>query len=108
MGQGAITMTGQQTDGATKEPHVCRHCGQPMKKWAASQNDFGDGMGFCADILLVCFNDDCPMYVKGWNSLYDTVRRVGSVRHFYNPEDGFQGVLPVGHRDALRGDIIEE
>ncbi|WP_130470204.1 hypothetical protein [Candidatus Magnetaquicoccus inordinatus] len=85
---------------------ACRHCGQPMSKWLATHNDWGDGMGFCTDIMLVCFNDECPIYVKGWNTLYDKYRKVGSVRHFYNPDDGFQGVLPVGHKDALRGDIV--
>lgn len=86
----------------------CPHCHQPMSRWAASHNDFGDGMGFCADVMLVCFNDACPMYVNGWNSLYGSVRRVGSVRYFYNPDDGDQGVLPVGHRSALKGDIITD
>lgn len=91
-----------------KTQRDCLHCGQPMKKWAASQNDFGDGMGFCTDVMLVCFNDECPIYVKGWNSLFNSVRRIGSVRYFYNPDDGDQGVLPVAHRDALRGDIIAD
>ncbi|MBF0180375.1 MAG: hypothetical protein HQM03_10175 [Magnetococcales bacterium] len=87
----------------------CPHCQVPMKKWAAGGHNFtGDGMGFTSDVMLVCFNDDCPMFVKGWDSLYNTMRRVGSVRAFYNPEDGDEGVLPVGHRAALRGDIIED
>ncbi len=88
--------------------HDCPHCQQPMLKWAASNNDFGDGMGFCTDVLLVCFNDACSMYVNGWNSLFSAVRRVGSVRYFYNPDDGDQGVLPVAYKDALRGDIIAD
>ncbi len=87
---------------------VCPHCKQPMKKWAATHNDFGDGMGFCADMMYVCFNDHCSMYVNGWNALFDNYGRVGSVRYFYNPEDGDTGVLPVAHKDALRGDIIDD
>ena len=47
------------------------------------------------------------MYVKGWNSLYDTVRRIGSVRYFTDPSDWMTGVLPVAHKDALRGDIVQ-
>ena len=86
----------------------CIHCGQPMLEWSASQNDFGDGLGYGATMMLVCFNDDCPMYVKGWNSMFDRYGRVGSVRYFYNPDDGDNGVLPVAHRSALRGDIIKD
>ncbi|MEO5339526.1 MAG: hypothetical protein H7837_03260 [Magnetococcus sp. MYC-9] len=101
-------MTDHQENVPTAASHACCHCGQPMRRWRASQNDFGDGLGFCVDELLVCFNDECPMYVKGWNSLFQNFRRVGSVRHYYDPQDGTQGVLPVAHRDALRGDIIED
>ncbi len=86
----------------------CPHCKVQMKRWEATHNDFGDGMGYCTDYMLVCFNDECPMYVNGWNSLYDHFGRVGSVRYFFNPDDGDSGVLPVAHKDALRGDIIEE
>ena len=93
---------------AASMARACPHCSQPMQRWRASQNEFGDGMGFCVDILLVCFNDACPMYVKGWNSLFENFRRVGSVRYFYDPGDGSQGVLPVAHKGAMRGDIIQE
>ncbi len=86
----------------------CPHCNEPMLKWWAATNDFGDGMGFCTDIVLVCFNDECPMYVKGWNSLYDNFGRVGSVRCYHDPSDGSSGVLPVAHKDALRGDIVKD
>ncbi|GAB0058831.1 hypothetical protein SIID45300_03188 [Candidatus Magnetaquicoccaceae bacterium FCR-1] len=87
----------------------CPHCGVAMKKWAAAGHNFcGDGMGFVSDFMFVCFNDDCPMYVKGWNSLFERYGRVGSVRAFYNPDDGEEGVLPVAHKMALRGDILED
>lgn len=86
----------------------CPHCGEKMKKWWANSNEFGDGLGFCTNVMLVCFNDACPMYVNGWNSLYDHYRRIGSVRYFFSPDDGDSGVLPVAHKDALRGDIVEE
>ncbi|MBF0340379.1 MAG: hypothetical protein HQL95_05375 [Magnetococcales bacterium] len=87
----------------------CPHCGVPMKKWASAGHNFcGDGMGFVSDFMFVCFNDDCSMYVKGWNSLFNSMGRIGSVRAFYNPDDGDEGVLPVAHKSAMRGDIIEE
>jgi hypothetical protein len=86
----------------------CPHCNEPMLKWWAASNEFGDGLGFCTDILLVCFNNECPMYVKGWNSLYDTVKRIGSVRYFFDPSDETSGVLPVAYKDALRGDIVQD
>ncbi|MBF0158181.1 MAG: hypothetical protein HQL58_01535 [Magnetococcales bacterium] len=88
--------------------YCCPHCQQQLLRWEAAQHDFEDGLGFCVSEMLVCFNDQCSMYIKGWNSLFDHYGRVGSVRYYYSPEDGEEGVLPVAHRDALRGDVVGE
>ncbi|MBF0310695.1 MAG: hypothetical protein HQL56_14325 [Magnetococcales bacterium] len=87
---------------------ACPHCQEPMKKWSVAPQTYEDGLGFGTDVLLVCFNDNCPLYVKGWNSMFENYGRVGSVRYFLNARDGDCGALPVGHAMAMRGDIIEE
>ncbi|MBF0124326.1 MAG: hypothetical protein HQL60_03185 [Magnetococcales bacterium] len=86
----------------------CPHCQQVLLRWAAAQHDFEDGLGFGVLEMLVCFNNQCPMYVKGWNSLFENYGRIGSVRYYYSPDDGDEGVLPIAHGDALRGDIVGE
>ncbi|MBF0177312.1 MAG: hypothetical protein HQL63_10780 [Magnetococcales bacterium] len=86
----------------------CPHCQQVLKRWLAPPINFSDGLGYGADALLVCFNDTCPVYVDGWNTMFDRYGRIGSMRFWSNPQDGDKGVLPVAHKDALRGDIVEE
>ncbi|MBF0367935.1 MAG: hypothetical protein HQL52_00605 [Magnetococcales bacterium] len=90
------------------EKKDCIHCGQPMPLWAVSSHDYSDGLGFGTPVMRVCFNDECPFHVKGWNTMHDSYGRIGSVRFFFNPFDGDNGALPVAHKDAMRGDIIEE
>lgn len=86
----------------------CPHCNVQMKKWSVSPFNYSDGLGFGTDLLHVCFNDACPIYVKAWNVMFERYGRVGSQRFFHNPDDDDKGVLPVAHKDAMRGDIIED
>ncbi|MEO5364863.1 MAG: hypothetical protein H7831_00595 [Magnetococcus sp. WYHC-3] len=86
----------------------CPYCGQALRKWSNSTFTYSDGLGFPAHHLNVCFNDECSLYVRGWNSMFDNYGRVGSMRYWFNPHDGDSGALPVAHKDAMRGDIIEE
>ncbi|MBF0143576.1 MAG: hypothetical protein HQL57_05860 [Magnetococcales bacterium] len=85
----------------------CPHCGEAMKKWAAPGFNHSDGLGFGVPYMYVCFNDDCSLFVNGWNTMYDNYGRIGSMRQFFNSFDGDEGALPVAHRDAMRGDIME-
>ncbi|MBF0154195.1 MAG: hypothetical protein HQL64_10690 [Magnetococcales bacterium] len=91
----------------TSETPTCPHCNLKLKRWSAPPINFSDGLGYGSADLMVCFNDDCPIYVNGWNTMFDRYGRIGSMRFWKDPRDGDSGVLPVAHKDALRGDIIE-
>ena len=47
----------------------CPHCGQPMHLWEVPPITFSDGLGWGVPYLFVCFNDECPYYVRGWEHL---------------------------------------
>jgi hypothetical protein len=80
----------------------CPHCGLKMSKWAApADSKWG------TDVQLICFNDDCPYYIRGWEWMKTKFNQNVSYRHRYNPSTGENGPLPVWSSSALREGIIE-
>lgn len=85
-----------------QEKRNCPHCGQPMQKWVpADISSWGYGHHF------VCFNDDCPYYIKGWDWMRSQYNQNISYRYRFNPSNGECGPLPVFSPNALRSGIIE-
>ena len=82
---------------------ICPHCGQKMKKWAV--NDIST---WGTPFLYVCFNDECPYYVRGWDWMMKSQQVKASYRHRLHPESGDTGPLAVWSPDALKSGIIED
>ncbi|MBW2598202.1 MAG: hypothetical protein JRC55_06240 [Deltaproteobacteria bacterium] len=51
-----------------KKP-LCHHCGKEMSIWEVPPFSFSDGLGWGEPYLFVCFNNDCPVYLKGWDDI---------------------------------------
>ena len=80
----------------------CPHCGVQMLRW-----EIIEGLPFDEPYHLVCFNDDCPYYVKGWKWMDEQFGRPASYRHRQNPETGEYGPLAVWSAEACRNLIIK-
>jgi len=91
-----------------KEAPKCPHCGKKMKKWAGTQVEFGACTTWTCEFLYVCFNDECPYFVKGWDWMWNNYHRHVSYRHMLDPDTGKTNPFPVKSNDALRKGIIEE
>jgi len=74
-----------------------------MCRWANP-----DGSSWSGAYQYVCFNDDCPYYVRGWQWMLAQYNVSGSYRHRMDPETGESGPLPVWSAEDFRTDIIPE
>jgi hypothetical protein len=88
---------------AKSAPDVCPECGVRLSKWL-NPDDSSWGTGY----QLVCFNDDCPYFERGWKWMKEHYNVTASYRFRYNPVNGETGPLPVWSRDAGKGNIINE
>jgi len=82
---------------------MCPHCGEKMNKWRPPIE-----AGWGAHPHYVCFNDDCPYYVKGWEWMNSQYQQNVSYRHRLDPETGIAGPIPVWSPSALRDRIVED
>jgi RNA polymerase subunit RPABC4/transcription elongation factor Spt4 len=90
-----------------KKPN-CPHCGQEMKLWEVPPINVGDGLGWGTPYLYLCFNDDCPLYVSGWENMRENFGRNSSYRCFCYPnESGFE-CMPVFSPMGASGQAIDD
>ena len=83
-------------------PH-CPHCSRKMKKWRVPL-----ASTWANDFFYVCFNDECPYYVRGWERLWEKQATRASYRCRLDPDTGKFAPLPVWSADALKDEIIAD
>jgi hypothetical protein len=69
---------------------------------------FSDGLGWGTPYLYACYNDDCPLYLDGWEEIYDQYAVPASYRCICDPTNRKMDCMPVYSRDGGKGCIIDE
>ncbi len=72
-----------------------------MPRWAIPQ-----GSSWGSEFQHVCFDDQCPYYVRGWEWMRTHYNVAASYRYRLDPATGECGPLPVWSPYALRNAIV--
>jgi SAM-dependent methyltransferase len=90
---------------AVGETLRCPHCNEKLKKWEVPDNPFCQTWD--NDFMYICFNDDCPYFIRGWDRMYVETNQGMSYRFMYNPDNDCCMPIPVPTPSALKDGIIE-
>lgn len=90
-----------------KKP-VCPHCGQEMSTCYVPPYNFSDGLGWGTTYLYICFNDNCSLFVEGWEHMANVYGQKASYRCMCNPDNLQMGTVPAYSQDAWKGGIYDE
>jgi SAM-dependent methyltransferase len=94
----------QRRKAAVKHTLKCPYCGETLLKWAVPQSPF---TAWDVDFMYMCFNDECPYLVQGWEVMAQQGNRGLSYRFTYNSYRDQCMSTPVPNLHALKEGIID-
>lgn len=83
------------------QPSECPHCHAATLLWRSPEESSWGGR-----VLHVCFNDECPYYIRGWEWMQSHYAVSCSYRYSRDPMTGHISPLPVWSSSALRNAIV--
>jgi predicted RNA-binding Zn-ribbon protein involved in translation (DUF1610 family) len=86
----------------------CPHCGEEMIIWEVPPFNFSDGLGWGTPYLFICFNDECSLYVQGWENMEENYSQCASYRCMNYPGTKQFECIPVFSPIGGTGQIIDE
>jgi hypothetical protein len=63
----------------------------------------GDGLGWGSEVLFICLNDECPLYVNGWKHIEEQFGHTSSYRYMLVPGEKKGTPMMVASKDAFKG-----
>lgn len=82
---------------------TCPHCGGELKKWMVPE-----GASWDDEYFLVCFNNECSYYVRGWKWMKEQYNQQASYRYALNPGNGASLMIPVWDENATSQMIVDD
>jgi hypothetical protein len=84
-------------------PASCPHCGEALNKWLVPEAATWDD-----EFFLVCFNNECSYYIRGWKWMKEQYNQEASYRYALNPNTGGSLMIPVWDENATRMMIVDD
>ena len=85
----------------------CPHCKQKLSCCEAPPIHVGDGLGWGSEILYICLNDHCPLFLNGWDQIEVKYGHHASYRYMQLPNSNESNVMMVGNADAFKASVID-
>ncbi len=86
---------------------VCPHCQQDLSCCEAPPFHIGDGLGWGSEVLYICLNDSCSLFVNGWAQIEEKYGHSSSYRYMQLPGSKEANLMMVGSEDAFKGSVID-
>ncbi len=90
------------------EVKTCPHCKQDMSLCESPPIHVGDGLGWGSDVLFICLNDSCPLFLKGWDQIEHQYGHHASYRYMEVPGSPEGNCMMVGNADAFKGCVVNK
>jgi hypothetical protein len=89
------------------EVKLCPHCRKQLSCCEAPPFHIGDGLGWGSDVLFICLNDSCSLFLNGWDRIEKSYGHHASYRYMELPGSKEGNCLMVGNADAFKGCVID-
>lgn len=89
------------------EIHICPYCREKMSCCEAPPIHVGDGLGWGSEILFICLNDECSLFVEGWEEIEKKYAHHASYRYMELPGSRESNLMMVGSKEAYTGSVID-
>jgi hypothetical protein len=90
------------------EVKICPHCKEPLSCCEAPPIHVGDGLGWGSDVLFICLNDSCSLFLNGWDKIEKQFGHHASYRYMELPGSPEGNYMMVGNSDAFKACIIDK
>jgi hypothetical protein len=85
----------------------CPHCETELSCCEAPPIHIGDGLGWGSEVLYICLNDACPLFVNGWEQIELKYGHRSSYRYMQLPNSKESNVMMVGSSEAFKGSVVD-
>ncbi|MCD6388846.1 MAG: zinc ribbon domain-containing protein [Desulfobulbaceae bacterium] len=89
-----------------EKKYSCPHCESVLSRCHVPPFHVGDGLGWGTEIFYVCLNDECKLFVNGWQSIENNYGHIGSYRYVLLPGSKKGEAMMVAGKQAFKGSEV--